>query len=147
MRSFVLSSGSSVTVAPFKMSHGNKLPDVSCSMSETRYLNHWDSKFSIDNSTCNTKWNQLQSCHKILKKWINSNDKTFPSVKGYNIFYIYTMQQCSFPRKIRFICFFLFCFVLCSIKIPPAKLQSIYTSTINSVSSLNFLADDELFWN
>lgn len=38
-------------------------------------------------------------------------------------------------------------FFLCSIKIPPAKLLSIYRSTINSVSSLNLLTDVELFWN
>lgn len=78
--------------------------------SEMWYLSHWDSKFSTDNSICNTKWNKLQSSNKSFKKGINSHEKIFPSLKGYNILYIYMLQQCPLPRKIRFIFVVLGCF-------------------------------------
>lgn len=77
---------------------------------------------------------------------MNQQQQNAPKHQGL-YFYIY-IEAMSLPLEnwvIRFM--FLFShFVLCFVKIPPATCR-VYRSTINSASSLNLLADVELFWN
>lgn len=146
MRSLPFSSGSSVTVTPFKTSHENKPPDVFavCQKHDTWITEKANVTHTIPYAT--SKEISSKVVIKSLKYLSTTTTKPSQAWKVM-IFSIYILQQCPSRRKIRFIYFLLLLF--CSLLHKNTTCQAAEYLQIykNSVSSLNLLADVELLQN